>query len=1102
MTPRERRDPTSSTRSRRRRIARGLRHQPAGGQPPGQAVRRDAEADEAAPGGGRRAPGLFGRAERADRAHERGPTGPTSRSTRTDGRPARRAPPRDAAPRRVRRRSTARPAGRAAATAARRAARPRALGRRARWSLAVLVGHRRRRRRAPGGRRRASTSSAMCPPARSPTCESGSTCPATSAQLAATFLANFPGFADQASLDTKIDEALDQLIVERPRRQATGGHQALARRRARVASARSPDVATLRRHDLGATAPHADGLLLVGVKDARRARRRWSRPASWRVRHATARRTPARRSRSSADAAARRHGVAVDNGLVVGHRRSGPSRPPSTPRRRPRFADAIFKAARRRRPTATISAFGYVDLRPFATRRSQRRRQPACRRVAWIGGARTRSRTWARRLGAAEDDALVVTATQPTPARPRRRRTPPARRRRTCPPPTVAALEVHDLGRTVAAHRRAQGDRLPATRRRRRRSTRSSRRWRRSAVPRRSSAGSTTRPSSSTGPTHGLGRPRGHGDRRGGGRRALTRSRASSRSAVRRRASRPRGGLRRHAIASSTSSRIPLPGAARTTCAGSARPDGDVSSPCSGRRPRRRRDRTTSSRPWLDTEPPDRSPGTSGYERALAGRGRRRAPADRPSSTSPAFESEPSAMLPADLSGRATSRDQALPRAVRGVRRVELGRGDPTARPRRRHRQSASSGLQLRRNRSTHGSSHPPDPRRRDEAADLPLRRGRQPQRPRRPRARHPRALQPAHGAGRDQGRRREGEGLARQGRPAVRHRRAAVPQGRHPAGRRSRRDRAWQPSRARRIRRQSLVDDPDAVEVKVVHEDGAAPVIELHVAEDDMGKVIGRNGSVAKALRTLLKVVAARDGEPIRWRSSERSPSRRIRERRLVVAPGPGRPRPARRGAGRDPDRPTRERFERGRASCIREGVDDAADDRRRRSRDGPGWLVRFREVADARQRPTRCATRTSRRGRAGRGAAARRSTTGTRSSASRSATSTGEELGHGRATSTGPAAAEVLVVAAGRAASSTCPRSGVRPDLRAAPGRDRRRRRGARPATPNRGHGTSTPHDRRRAVTADAGVATDVSPATERPRDRRRPAAGRTPRSTARPT
>ena len=60
-----------------------------------------------------------------------------------------------------------------------------------------------------------------------------------------------------------------------------------------------------------------------------------------------------------------------------------------------------------------------------------------------------------------------------------------------------------------------------------------------------------------------------------------------------------------------------------------------------------------------------------------------------------------------------------------------------------------------------------------------------------------------------------------------------------------------------------SLVDDPEAVKVTEV-EDEEGTVIELHVAEDDMGKVIGRNGSVAKALRTLLKVVAAREGESI----------------------------------------------------------------------------------------------------------------------------------------------------------------------------------------------------------------------------------------------
>jgi len=60
-----------------------------------------------------------------------------------------------------------------------------------------------------------------------------------------------------------------------------------------------------------------------------------------------------------------------------------------------------------------------------------------------------------------------------------------------------------------------------------------------------------------------------------------------------------------------------------------------------------------------------------------------------------------------------------------------------------------------------------------------------------------------------------------------------------------------------------ALVDEPDAVSVKAV-EDPDGRVIELHVAEGDMGKVIGRNGSVAKAMRTLLKVVSTREGRPI----------------------------------------------------------------------------------------------------------------------------------------------------------------------------------------------------------------------------------------------
>jgi predicted RNA-binding protein YlqC (UPF0109 family) len=54
------------------------------------------------------------------------------------------------------------------------------------------------------------------------------------------------------------------------------------------------------------------------------------------------------------------------------------------------------------------------------------------------------------------------------------------------------------------------------------------------------------------------------------------------------------------------------------------------------------------------------------------------------------------------------------------------------------------------------------------------------------------------------------------------------------------------------------LVDDPDAVRVEEVERDGDT-VIELYVAKDDVGKVIGRQGRLARALRTVVRASAAR---------------------------------------------------------------------------------------------------------------------------------------------------------------------------------------------------------------------------------------------------
>jgi predicted RNA-binding protein YlqC (UPF0109 family) len=57
-----------------------------------------------------------------------------------------------------------------------------------------------------------------------------------------------------------------------------------------------------------------------------------------------------------------------------------------------------------------------------------------------------------------------------------------------------------------------------------------------------------------------------------------------------------------------------------------------------------------------------------------------------------------------------------------------------------------------------------------------------------------------------------------------------------------------------------AIVDDPDAVEVEE-EEDGDRMVYHLYVADNDMGKVIGKQGRIANAMRDLLKVAAARNG-------------------------------------------------------------------------------------------------------------------------------------------------------------------------------------------------------------------------------------------------
>ena len=60
-----------------------------------------------------------------------------------------------------------------------------------------------------------------------------------------------------------------------------------------------------------------------------------------------------------------------------------------------------------------------------------------------------------------------------------------------------------------------------------------------------------------------------------------------------------------------------------------------------------------------------------------------------------------------------------------------------------------------------------------------------------------------------------------------------------------------------------ALVDDPDSVAVSE-RQDGRTTVIEVRVADSDMGKVIGKQGRIAKAIRYVVKAAAAKEDKKV----------------------------------------------------------------------------------------------------------------------------------------------------------------------------------------------------------------------------------------------
>ena len=105
--------------------------------------------------------------------------------------------------------------------------------------------------------------------------------------------------------------------------------------------------------------------------------------------------------------------------------------------------------------------------------------------------------------------------------------------------------------------------------------------------------------------------------------------------------------------------------------------------------------------------------------------------------------------------------------------------------------------------------------------------------------------------------RRRQGQAVDQERRTAQRHRPRSSQEGKRPVSARGTGMKDLLLYMAK-----SLVDNPDSVTVTEV--EGETTVLELRVAPEDMGKLIGRQGRIAKEIRTIIKSVAQRTGQKV----------------------------------------------------------------------------------------------------------------------------------------------------------------------------------------------------------------------------------------------
>ena len=695
------------------------------------------------------------------------------------------------------------------------------------------------------------------------------------AQKLANFLAQFPGFADQSTLPTKIDEVLGRLV-----RRVHGGsvdyasrHQAVVRRpglrrRSLPAPTRTPSRRRPAAHRLADD--DRRGRRARRLVDGRRRRTRPHATSTSSLGRTAAmlglRASTARPGRCSATR--RRSEAAIDaqaDGSGIDTRRDLPGGP--------RHA--------RRRQLATV----YVDGEATRDCIDGRWPSPATPgRCPTRRAARRRSRT-----GSSRRPRRGRRARRRCRRRAARRRPPTRRARRSCRPagarqPLAAARPgrharlVEGQGRGVGAARTllAQFRAIPMS----------------------------ARSSSMLDLLGGVDEPRRLD--RGRGVAVIAGGRRRRRRARRRRDGR-RGRRERVATAERTSSRSPVGSAAASPSATTTSTASTVTTvtitdlgalvpPGARRRRRRCRDGRSSSR----------SPSTDrsillgvgdGFVTAVLDVAARRRPRGRRPATRP-----PTAARARRTADRGLRRDRATSSASssRSCRpRPGPVRDGRQAVPRRRSTAfsltTSTDGTSAPRPRaiSPSRSSQPdrPSPATRRNRMAVRIRLTRvgatkqpsyrvvvadSPQRPRQPLDRDDRALQPAHRPDRARTstptRRRRGWPRAPSRptpSPACSAAPASCPRTKCREGRpRSERQGAG------RVRREVARRRPRGRQGTEV-EDEEGTVIELHVAEDDMGKVIGRNGSVAKALRTLLKVTAAREGSRSSSRSSERATAR-----------------------------------------------------------------------------------------------------------------------------------------------------------------------------------------------------------------------------------